>query len=158
MLRAVIAMSVVAAAWPAHADQWSVEKAGLNLYRIAGQSVFIRTDGCDDAPAKGVVNVQRDGATRRLTFNDSKVGCAVRDFLVPVEVESSQYSVLLTRDQTNNWYRVGESDMYLKTLGCISRAVSEAAVLDLNRDGTGWLRLSDGRRCGVEHAFKRFNP
>jgi hypothetical protein len=143
---------------PARADQWTVEKAGFNLYRITGQSVFIRTEGCDDAPAKGVVNVQKDGDARRLTFNDSKVGCTVRDFLAPVEVQWNEYNVLLTRDQNNNWYRVTDSDMYLKTVGCISRAMSEPAVLDLNRDGTGWVRFTDGRRCGVEHAFRRFNP
>ena len=140
---------------PARADQWSVEKAGFNLYRIAGQSVYIRTDGCDDAPAKGVVNVQKEDGARRLTFNDSAARCTVRDFLVPVEVEWSEYSVLLTRDQANNWYRVTDSDMYLKTVGCISRAMTEPAVLDLTRDGTGWVRFADGRRCGVEHAFRR---
>lgn len=149
---------LVAALAPARADQWSVEKVGFNLYRITGQSVFIRTEGCDEAPAKGVVNVQKEGSTRQLSFNDSTARCAVRDFLVPVEVQWNQYSVLLTRDQTNNWYRVTDSDLYLKTVGCISRAISEAAVLDLNRDGTGWARFADGRRCGVEHAFRRFNP
>jgi hypothetical protein len=143
---------------PARADEWSVEKAGFNLYRIAGQSVFIRTEGCDDAPAKGVVSIQKDGSARRLSFNDSTARCTVRDFLVPVQVEWNEYSVLLTRDQANNWYRVTDSDLYLKTVGCISRAISEPAVLDLNRDGTGWARFADGRRCGIEHAFKRFNP
>ena len=148
-------MGLLATLAPARADQWSVEKAGFNLYRIAGQSVYIRTDGCDDAPAKGVVNVQKEDGARRLTFNDSAARCTVRDFLVPVEVEWSEYSVLLTRDQANNWYRVTDSDMYLKTVGCISRAITEPAVLDLKRDGTGWVRFADGRRCGVEHAFRR---
>ena len=56
----------------AYADQWSVEKAGFNLYRItghgmpAGQDMFVRTEGCDDAPAAGVVDIRKDGATRRL--------------------------------------------------------------------------------------------
>jgi len=148
-------MGLLATLAPARADQWSVEKAGFNLYRIAGQSVYIRTDGCDDAPAKGVVNVQKEDGARRLTFNDSAARCTVRDFLVPVEVEWSEYSVLLTRDQANNWYRVTDSDMYLKTVGCISRAITEPAALELKRDGTGWVRFADGRRCGVEHAFRR---
>jgi hypothetical protein len=143
---------------PARADQWNVEKVGANLYRIAGQSAFIRTDGCDDAPAKGVVNVQKEGATHQFTFSGSSASCRVRDFLVPVEVEWSQYSVLLTRDQNNNWYRVTDSDLYLKTVGCFSRAVSETALLDLRRDGTGWVRFGDGRRCGVEHVFRRMAP
>lgn len=157
-----------AAAWlaapaPAHADTWSVEKAGFNLYRItgqstAGQSTFIRTEGCDDAPDKGVVDIRNEGGTRRLAFNGSNAGCAVRDFLVPVEVQWNQYGVLLTQDQSRDWYRVTDSDLYLKTVGCITRTLSEPAVLDLNRDGTGWLRLQSGRRCAVEHAFRRFNP
>ena len=154
-LRLTAVVGLLATLAPARADQWSVEKAGFNLYRIAGQSVYIRTDGCDDAPAKGVVNVQKEDGARRLTFNDSAARCTVRDFLVPVEVEWSEYSVLLTRDQANNWYRVTDSDMYLKTVGCISRAITEPAVLDLKRDGTGWVRFADGRRCGVEHAFRR---
>ena len=59
---------LIAALAPARADQWTVEKAGFNLYRITGrtiggQNVFIRTQGCDDAPAAGVVNVQKDGGT-----------------------------------------------------------------------------------------------
>jgi hypothetical protein len=135
-----------------------VEKAGFNLYRIVGQNFFIRTEGCDDAPAKGVVTVSKEGEGRRLTFTDPAASCKVRDFLAPVEVPSSKYGVLLTRDQASNWFRVTDSDMYLKTVGCISRAMSESAVLDLSRGGTGWLRFSDGRRCGVEHAFRRFNP
>jgi hypothetical protein len=53
---------------------------------------------------------------------------------------------------------VTDSDLYLKTVGCISRTLSELAVLDLAADGRGWVRFADGRRCGVEHAFKRFNP
>jgi hypothetical protein len=159
------ARCLTAAAWltamlalPAHADQWNVEKAGFNLYRIVGQSVFIRTEGCEDAPAKGVVNVQKQGSTRRLTFSGSSASCTVRDFLVPVEVQWSEYNVLLTRDQSSNWYRVTDSDVYLKTVGCFSRAMSEPAVLDLTRDGTGWIRFADGRRCGVEHAFRRMPP
>jgi hypothetical protein len=157
-IRLITGVWLIAALAPARADQWSVEKAGFNLYQIAGRRLFIRTEGCDDAPAKGVVNIQKEGATRRMTFGDSAASCTVRDFLAPVEVQWSQYSVLLTRDQTNNWYRVTDSDMYLKTVGCISRGISEPAVLDLNRDGTGWVRFMDGRRCGVEHAFRRFNP
>jgi hypothetical protein len=86
---------------PARADQWTVEKAGFNLYRITGrmidgQSVFIRTEGCDDAPAAGVVNVQKDGGQRRLTFGGSVASCTVRDFLVPAKVASDEYHVLLT--------------------------------------------------------------
>src|ERR1700756_4465464 len=75
----------------AYADQWSVEKAGFNLYRItghgmpAGQDMFVRTEGCDDAPAAGVVDIRKDGATRRLTFNGSSVACDIRDFLVPAK-------------------------------------------------------------------------
>jgi hypothetical protein len=157
-IRLITGVWLIAVLAPARADQWSVEKAGFNLYQIAGRKLFIRTEGCDDAPAKGVVNIQKEGGKRRMTFGDSGTSCAVRDFLAPVEVESSQYSVLLTRDQTNNWYRVSDSDMYLKTVGCISRAMSEPAELDLNRDGTGWVRFMDGRRCGVEHAFRRFTP
>jgi len=157
-IRLITGVWLIAALAPARADQWSVEKAGFNLYQIAGRRLFIRTEGCDDAPAKGVVNIQKEGGTRRMTFGDSAASCTVRDFLAPVEVQWSEYSVLLTRDQTNNWYRVTDSDMYLKTVGCISRGISEPAVLDLNRDGTGWVRFMDGRRCGVEHAFRRFNP
>jgi hypothetical protein len=154
---------LAAAFAPARADQWSVEKAGLNLYRITGQkiqgqSVFIRTDGCDEAPDKGDVTVQKDGSTRRLTFNGSAVACTVRDFLVPVEVQGDRYTVRLTRDQGNNWYRVTDSDLYLKTAGCITRMITESAVLDLKRDGTGWLYLAEHGKCIVEHAFKRFNP
>jgi hypothetical protein len=152
------ALLSAALATPAHADQWSVEKAGFNLYRIAGQSIFIRTEDCDDGPAKGVVNVRKEGSTRRLSFNGSSASCAVRDFLAPVEVEWNEYQILLTRDQSNNWYRVTDSDLYLKTVGCVSRGMSEPAVLDLKRDGTGWVRFSDGRRCGVERVFRRFNP
>ena len=157
-IRLITGAWLIAVLAPARADQWSVEKAGFNLYQIAGRKLFIRTEGCDDAPAKSVVNIQQEGGKRRITFGDSGTSCEVRDFLAPLEVESSQYSVLLTRDQTNNWYRVTDSDMYLKTVGCISRAMSEPAVLDLNRDGTGWARFMDGRRCGVEHAFRRFTP
>ncbi len=152
---AVLTATLVA---PAHADQWNVEKVGFNLFRIAGQSLYIRTEGCDDAPAKGVVNVQKERDARRLTFSGSSASCTVRDFLAPVEVQWSEYNVLLTRDQSNNWYRVTDSDVYLKTVGCFTRGMSEPAVLDLTRDGTGWVRFKDGRRCGVEHAFRRFNP
>jgi hypothetical protein len=143
---------------PAYADQWSVEKAGFNLYRIAGQSVFIRTEGCDDAPASGTANVQKEGSARRLTFSGSSASCTVRDFLAPVEVEWNEYHILLTRDQSNNWYRITDSDLYLKTVGCVSRGTSEPAVLDLTRNGTGWVHFADGRRCGVERVFRRFNP
>jgi hypothetical protein len=66
--------------------------------------------------------------------------------------------VRLTQDQGRDWYQVTDSDLYLKTVGCISRTLSEVAVLDLTADGRGWVRFADGRRCGVEHAFKRFNP
>jgi hypothetical protein len=156
-LMAAALLSATLAA-PARADQWNVERAGFNLYQITGQSVFIRTEGCDDAPAKGVVDVQKDGGTRRMTLRGSSASCPVKDLLVPVEVEWSQYSVLLTRDQNNNWYRVTDSDLYLKTVGCISRGTSEPAVLDLTRSGTGWVRFADGRRCGVEHAYRRMTP
>ena len=161
-LTAVAALLVTLA--PARADQWTVEKAGFNLYRITGQGktaghdVFIRTEGCDDAPDQGVVQIAKEAGTRRLTFSDARASCAVRDFLVAVEVQWSEYGVLLTQDQSRDWYRVSDSDLYLKTVGCISRTMTTSAVLDLNRDGTGWARLPDGRRCAVQHAFKRFNP
>jgi hypothetical protein len=165
-LRAGCAMLValtIAVLAPARADQWTVEKAGFNLYRatgrtIGGQSVFIRTEGCDDAPAAGVVNVQKEGGTRRLTFGDSAASCTVRDFLVPAKVESDRYNVLLTQDQSRDWYRVSDSDMYLKTVGCFIRSLTEAAEIDLNRDGTGWVVFTDRRRCAVEHAFRSMQP
>ena len=148
---------------PAHADHWTVEKAGFDLYRIVGKNFYLRTDGCEDAPAKGVVEVRKQDGARRMTFAGSTAGCVVRDFLAPVEVESNHYGVLLTRDQTNNWYRVSDKrvsdlDLYVKTTGCISRGISEPAVLDLKRGGAGLIRFSDGRRCGVEQVFRRFNP
>lgn len=162
-MRLIAIVCLAAAIGPVRADQWSVEKAGFNLYRITGQriqgqSVFIRTDGCDDAPDKGDVNVQKEGGARRLTFNGSAVTCTVRDFLVPVEVEGDRYSVRLTRDQSSNWYRVTDGDLYLKTAACVSRSISEVAMLDLKRDGTGWAYFADGRKCLVEHAFRRFTP
>jgi hypothetical protein len=64
----------------------------------------------------------------------------------------------LTRDQSSNWYRVTDGDLYLKTAACISRSISEVAMLDLKRDGTGWAYFADGRKCLVEHAFRRFTP
>ncbi|HEX4599594.1 MAG TPA: hypothetical protein VH278_17530 [Burkholderiaceae bacterium] len=162
-MRLIAIVCLAAVIGPVRADQWSVEKAGFNLYRITGQriqgqSVFIRTDGCDDAPDKGDVNVQKEGGARRLTFNGSSASCTVRDFLVPVEVEGDRYSVRLTRDQGSNWYRVTDGDLYLKTAACISRSISEVAMLDLKRDGTGWAYFADGRKCLVEHAFRRFTP
>ena len=160
---ALLMVLSIAVLVPARADQWTVEKAGFNLYRItggtiAGQSVFIRTEGCDDAPAAGAVNIQKDGATRRLTFAGSAASCTVRDFLVPAKLGSDQYNVLLTQDQSKDWYRVTDSDLYLRTVGCFSRQMSEPAELDLNRDGTGWIVFADRRRCAVEHAFQRMQP
>jgi hypothetical protein len=152
------AIGWIAAPGPARADQWTVEKAGFNLYQISGQNVFMRTEGCDDAPGSGVVNVQKDGNGRKLTFTASAASCTVRDFLVPAKVAWDQYSVRLTQDQGRDWYRVSDSDLYLKTVGCVNRSISDLAVLDLNSDGRGWVRFTDGRRCGIEHAFKRFNP
>jgi len=159
----MLMMLLIAALVPARADQWTVEKAGFNLYRITGstiggQNVFIRTQGCDDAPAAGVVNVGKEGGTRRLTFDGSAASCTVVDFLVPAKVGSDEYRVLLTQDLSKDWYRVTDSDMYLKTVGCFIRKMSEGAVLNLNRDGTGWIVFADGRRCVVEHAFRRMNP
>jgi hypothetical protein len=157
-VRLAASLWLIAAAGPARADQWTVEKAGFNLYQISGQNVFIRTQGCDDAPASGVVNVQKDGATRKLTFSGAAASCTVKDFLVPAKVAWDQYTVRLTQDQGRDWYQVTDSDLYLKTVGCISRTLSETAMLDLTADGRGWVRFADGRRCGIEHAFKRFNP
>ncbi len=160
---AAMALIGALAAQVARAEQWNVEKAGVNLYRIAGQtagaqSVFVRIEGCVDTPPAGIVDVRKDGDVHRSTFSSASGSCAVRDFLVPVNVRMDQYGVLLTQDQSAGWYRVSDSDLYLKTVGCISRATSESAVMDLNRDGTGWLRFKDGRRCAVEHAFRRFVP
>jgi len=160
---AAMALIGALAAQVARADQWSVEKAGVNLYRVTGQtagaqSVFVRIEGCVDAPPAGIVDVRKDGDVHGSTFSSARGSCAVRDFLVPVNVRMDQYGVLLTQDQSAGWYRVADGDLYLKTVGCISRATSESAVMDLNRDGTGWLRFKDGRRCAVEHAFRRFNP
>ncbi len=161
-----VAICATALAWmaaaptPARADQWNVEKAGFNLYRVVDKGIFIRTEACDAAPASGRVEIQKHGETRTLTFAGSTTACAVRDFLVPVKLTTPAFSsmyVQLTQDQSNGWYRVQDGDLYLKTAGCISRVISQTAELHLNSDGTGWVRL-DGRNCAVEHAFKRFNP
>jgi hypothetical protein len=160
---AAMALIGALASQVARAEQWSVEKAGVDLYRITGQtaggqSAFVRIEGCADAPPAGVVDVRKDGDVHRFTFSSARGSCAVRDFLVPVNVRMDQYGVLLTQDQSAGWYRVTDGDLYLKTVGCISRATSESAMMDLNRDGTGWLRFKDGRRCAVEHAFRSFQP
>jgi hypothetical protein len=151
------------AAQVARAEQWNVEKAGVDLYRVMGhtagaQSVFVRVEDCVDAPPAGIVDVGKDGGVYRSTFSSARGSCTVRDFLVPVNVRMDEYGVLLTQDQSAGWYRVTDSDLYLKTVGCVTRATSESAVMDLNRDGTGWLRFKDGRRCAVEHAFRSFTP
>jgi hypothetical protein len=140
------------------AQQWTVERVGIDLYRISGRSTFIRTEGCGDGPSAGTANYQKGSDTGFLTFSGPAAKCRVRDFLVPAKLETGRFNVRLTMDQTANWYQVTDGDLYLKTLGCISRTLSELAVLDLYPDGSGQIRLEDGKICRVEHAYKRMNP
>jgi hypothetical protein len=155
--RAIALWVATLAPLAAHAQQWTVERVGIDLYRITGQSTFIRTEGCE-GPSAGTVNYQKGSEARFLTFSDSGAKCRVRDFLVPARVETGRFNVRLTMDQSANWYQVTDGDLYLKTLGCVSRTLTGLAVLDLYPDGSGRVRFDDGKICVVERAYKRMNP
>ena len=139
----------------AAAATWSVQRVGINLYQVAQPRLFVRTEDCDERPQSGAAELQKEGGSASLVFSEPAVRCKVRDILTPAKVDDGEFTVRLTLDQTQNWYQVTDSDLYLNTVGCFSRTFSEIAVLTMDRGGTGRIRFPDGRGCSVLRAYRR---
>ncbi len=158
-MRALAWLGIALAASAAGAGEWSVRRIGINLFQVTGQPLLVRTEDCDDRPDTGLAVLKKDAGTTVLAFIEpASVKCTVRDALMPTRLEEGRYMARLTLDQAQNWYQITDSEVYLNTAGCFSRAFTEMAELTVLGDGSGRLRFVDGRACSVARAYRRVNP
>lgn len=131
----------------------SVTRVGSDVYKMAGDDVFIHTSGCYKYVSNERSFLDMRGYTGEIDFTDSGGKCEVRAVYGRSELEVGNYPVTVSRSG-NNWYEIRGQNMYVKTSSCSSRVLGKDAVLSLSSGGDGTL-IIEGDECTVEGVYFR---
>jgi hypothetical protein len=153
--RYLLAVLVLATFWISSAEAYQryvvhLTRRSSNLYRVDGQSVWIRTRYCyeyayDEEAAIG---------SNEITFLDSGTQCPIRDALSRVDVTRGSYNVRLTYEETDLYST--QEGVLLRMSGCLGLGFNEEAVLRVSSGGYGSVTfLNGGRRCTVDEILQR---
>ncbi|WP_231604122.1 hypothetical protein [Leclercia sp. J807] len=138
----------------ANANTWeiNVTRKDGNVYQISGKDVYVNTKYCYVYAYSEDAYLRIDGYDKKLIFTDSKDSCDVADVFGKVNINTGKYEVEVSKKE-DNWYEIYGTDNNIKTSMCLSLALNEKAILDVNSYGSGELIFDDGDSCSVEGIY-----
>lgn len=132
----------------------NVTRKGSNVYRVDGKSVFIQTRYCYVYAYSEEAILRTNGYGGDLIFIGSRDKCDVKAIYGRSQQGAGKYSVRVTRE-SDDWYEVFGSNIFLQTSMCLSLALGQEAFLTLNAGGYGRLVFEDGQSCMVEGVYSK---
>lgn len=127
----------------------SVTRKGGNAYRVDGKRVTILTRYCHVYAYSEQALLRSNGYGGELIFIDSRDKCDVKAVYAASDPAPGKYAVHVIHE-SDNWYEIQGTDLYLQTSMCLSLALGQMAFLTLNPGGYGTLVFEDGQSCMVE--------
>ena len=131
----------------------SVSRKGSNLYKIDSENIYIHTRYCYEYVYSESAFLKMSGYSGDIIFLDSGGKCDVKAIYGPSEQKPGEYTVTINRED-NDWYEVWGTGIYIKTIGCLSLALGQQAVLSISTDGYGTLYV-EGNQCIVEGLYSK---
>ncbi len=137
-----------------YADDYkvSVTRRDSNLYKVTGKDIYIHTRYCYEYVYYEDAILKMNGYTGEIIFLEEGEKCDVRAVFGPAEIEPGTYKVTISRE-SDNWYEIFGTDIFIKTSMCLSLALGEEVILKLSAGGIGNLYFSDGDECMVEGVY-----
>jgi hypothetical protein len=152
----VLALTLVTSWADGYADSYrvTVTRKGANLYKVLGKDILIVTRFCYEYVYYADAILKMSGYTGEIVFVDEEETCRVKAVYGKADVDPGTYKVTVSRE-SDDWYSIFGTDLFLRTSMCLSLALAEEAVLDLQPGGMGTLHLADSRQCFVEGVYTR---
>lgn len=152
LLLMVVLLFLVPGVW-AEEIELKIIKMGANLYEVPADDLFIQTEYCFEDAATAVLLL--DETANKLIFAETNQQCDIRMVYGRSKIEAGEYQLKVTRDD-DNWYRLVDQDVALKTAGCLSLVDNIEAQLTMNDDGTGTLSIPGvDETCQVEGVYAK---
>ena len=148
-LALLVATSLVAQTSLAATYEVNVTRKGSNVYRVDGKSIVIQTRYCYVYAYSEEAILRPNGYGGELIFISSRDKCDIKAIYGKSDPNPGKYSVRVTHE-SDDWYEVQGSNIYLQTSMCLSLALGQEAFLTLNAGGYGRLVFEDGQSCMVE--------
>ncbi len=131
----------------------NVVRQGGNLYWAEAEKMYIQTAYCSDGSDAGEAMLRINGDSRDITFPESGYKCDVKMIFGQTELKVGKYSIHVSRED-DNWYKIVDKKMALKTDGCFSLVENMQAGLQINADGSGTLSMLEAdEECAVEGVY-----
>jgi hypothetical protein len=130
----------------------SVTRKESNLYEADGARAIILTKYCFEYVYSEDAVLDWDGRNGYIVFLGQGNRCDVGQVVVRQTVNSDKYGARVSRE-ADNWYRIDELDLYLRTTMCLELSLSEEAILNWKGYGGDLIFLKSGRKCAVESVW-----
>lgn len=132
----------------------NVTRKEQNIYRVDGKGVLIQTQYCYAYAYSEEAILRTNGYGGDLIFVGSRDKCDVKAVFGKANQNPGKYSVRVTRE-SDNWYEIWGSNVFLQTTICLSLALGQEAFLTVGAGGVGRLVFDDGQSCMVEGIYSK---
>ena len=135
----------------------SVTREDQDLYLIDGQDMIIKTQYCYEYTYAEDAFLRTSFGGGKLLFLDSEESCDIEGIYAKANLNAGSYRVQLSKE-SDNWYRVGFDDTYVRTSICLELALSEEVLLEITGFGSGKAYfLHSENTCSVESVYVKQN-
>ena len=149
----VLVFMMIPALCSAENYEVSVTRKSSNLYKVDGANVFIQTKYCYEYVYCEKAILKMHGYYGQIIFLGSGGKCDVGAVYGPAEQSPGKYLVNVSR-VSDDWYVVLGTEIYIKTMACLSLALGNEAILSISSGGYGRLHI-DGHDCMVEGIYAK---
>ncbi len=153
----MVYLSILISTVPLFAAEYQVNvvRQGGNLYWAEAEKMYIQTEYCFEGSDAAVVMLRVDGDSEDITFVKSGDKCAVTMIYGQTQLKGGKYSLKVSWED-DNWYKIVDKNVALKTDGCLSLVDNMQANLLMNDAGTGTLSLPEAdEECRVEAVYSK---
>lgn len=107
-----------------------------DFYKIDTKNILIRTQYCMEDVTSQEVMLTMDGASGEIVFSESQNSCTVTAVYSTGGYAAGNYRVDISRIE-ENWYKVSEQDIFIRTEDCLIYAAEQEAMLSVSTVGKG---------------------
>jgi len=129
-----------------------VTKLAQNFYTIDGKPLLIQTRNCDTTNTHQNPFLKINDRSKTIHFRQPEGQCAVKAAYKLSGDGVGSYSVIIWHE-ADNWYAIANTDSYIRTKECPSRAQGQKAVLSLK--GAHGALLINQTECRVAGVYTK---
>lgn len=141
---------------PAGAENYELylTRKGSNVYNADGKDIIIQTRYCYEYAYSQKSIFISTGYGGEVIFLNSNEKCDVKAVFSFAKQNQGKYKVTVRREE-DDWYELLGTNIYIKTLNCLSMSYGEEAFLIITPSSSYNLKFKDGSDCIVENVYKK---